>query len=186
MFRGQIEKVIKSNIIYLFIVVMIVIYLLEFRLRDKRKYEDQLNMFLSSMRSKGLFNYFKVSYIKSVSVFRNCKNPKFHEARCWKAKQYRGKTCLLQNAFSSSSKFLQVIFRIAYISWLFVINQTPRVLKRIGGHWDWRQVDGDKFICLDHILARDTGPCIIYSFGIANDWEFEDQMDSLGEDWTDS
>ena len=79
-----------------------------------------------------------------------------------------------------------MIFRIAYISWLFVINQTPRVLKRIGGHWDWRQVDGDKFICLDHILARDTGPCIIYSFGIANDWEFEDQMDSLGEDWTDS
>ena len=64
-------------------------------------------------------------------------------------------------------------------------NQTPRVLKRIGGHWDWRQVDGDKFICLDHILARDSGPCIIYSFGIANDWEFEDQMDSLGEDWTD-
>ena len=69
MSRGQIEKVLKSNIMYLFIVVMIVIYLLEFRLRDKRKYEDQLNMFLSSMRSKGLFNYFKVSYIKSVSVY---------------------------------------------------------------------------------------------------------------------
>ena len=60
MFRGQIEKVIKSNIIYLFIVVMIVIYILEFRLRDKMKYEDQLNMFLSSLRSKGVFDYFKV------------------------------------------------------------------------------------------------------------------------------
>ena len=69
MFRGQIEKVIKSNIIYLFIVVMIVIYILEFRLRDKMKYEDQLNMFLSSMRSKGLFDYFNVSYIKSVCLY---------------------------------------------------------------------------------------------------------------------
>ena len=56
MSRGQIEKVLKSNIMYLFIVVMIVIYFLEFRLKDKRKYEDQLNMFLSSMRSKGLFD----------------------------------------------------------------------------------------------------------------------------------
>ena len=60
MSRGQIEKVLKSNIIYLFIVVMIVIYILEFRLRDKMKYEDQLNMFLSSLRSKGVFDYFKV------------------------------------------------------------------------------------------------------------------------------
>ena len=60
MSRGKIEKVLKSNIIYLFIVVMIVIYILEFRLRDKMKYEDQLNMFLSSLRSKGVFDYFKV------------------------------------------------------------------------------------------------------------------------------
>ena len=56
MSRVQMEKIVKSNIIYLFIVVMIVIYFLEFRLKDKRKYEDQLNMFLSSMRSKGLFD----------------------------------------------------------------------------------------------------------------------------------
>ena len=41
------------------------------------------------------------------------------------------------------------------------------------------QVDGDKFICLDQIMvARE--PCIIYSFGINNEWTFEDQMDSEG------
>ena len=41
-----------------------------------------------------------------------------------------------------------------------------------------RQVDGDKFVCLDNIIQSRN--CIIYSFGIANDWTFEDQMDSLG------
>ena len=41
------------------------------------------------------------------------------------------------------------------------------------------QVDGDKFICLDAILAAKE-PCIIYSFGINNEWTFEDQMDVQG------
>ena len=41
-----------------------------------------------------------------------------------------------------------------------------------------RQVDGDKFVCMDNLL---TGkPCLIYSFGISNDWTFEDFMDFQG------
>ena len=41
-----------------------------------------------------------------------------------------------------------------------------------------RQVDGDKFVCMDNIV---TGkPCLIYSFGISNDWTFEDFMDYQG------
>ena len=61
-----------------------------------------------------------------------------------------------------------------------------RVLKRIGGHWHFggpgqhHQVDGDKFICLDPILNQDS--CIVYSFGVATDWTFEDQMDNIGID----
>ena len=54
-------------------------------------------------------------------------------------------------------------------------------MKRLGGEWtlnNHQQVDGDKWVCLDHILARDR--CIIYSFGIRDDWSFEDQMDLLG------
>ena len=39
-------------------------------------------------------------------------------------------------------------------------------------------MDGDKFVCMDNILLGK--PCIIYSFGIANDWTFEDFMDSRG------
>ena len=42
-----------------------------------------------------------------------------------------------------------------------------------------KQVDGDKFICLDNIIKPHTS-CLIYSFGISNDWSFEDQMDSFG------
>ena len=57
-------------------------------------------------------------------------------------------------------------------------NCVCRVLKRIGGHWLKRQVDGDKFICMDNLLVKDK--CLIYSFGISNDWTFEDLMDSAG------
>ena len=59
-----------------------------------------------------------------------------------------------------------------------------RILKRVGGQWtvggsgQAQQVDGDKFVCMDQILVRDQ--CVIYSFGLAWDWTFEDQMDLLG------
>ena len=60
------------------------------------------------------------------------------------------------------------------------------MLKRIGGQWlDWRsagynmQVDGDKYICMDRI-SQDTRTCIIYSFGINDDWSFEDEMAGVG------
>ena len=39
-------------------------------------------------------------------------------------------------------------------------------------------MDGDKFVCLDLILKKDS--CIIYTFGVENDWTFEDQMDDIG------
>ena len=51
-------------------------------------------------------------------------------------------------------------------------------MKRFGGVWQGIQVDGDKFVCLDNLLAKDK--CIIYSFGISNEWSFEDLMDSIG------
>ena len=60
-----------------------------------------------------------------------------------------------------------------------------RVLKRVGGAWldlevpAHKQVEGDKFVCLDNIVRRRK--CIVYSFGIADDWSFEDQMESFGK-----
>ena len=40
------------------------------------------------------------------------------------------------------------------------------------------KVDGDKFVCMDSILRKEN--CIIYSFGLAADWTFEDMMDRMG------
>jgi len=64
------------------------------------------------------------------------------------------------------------------------LQSVCKLLKRIGGHWifglpqHYHQVDGDKFVCLDLILNKDS--CIVYSFGVAGDWTFEDQMDNIG------
>ena len=55
------------------------------------------------------------------------------------------------------------------------------MLKRVGGNWLSRarkQIDGDKFVCLDQLLKKDN--CIVYSFGVNNDWTFEDRMDAIG------
>eukprot|EP00092_Neocalanus_flemingeri_P049176 GFUD01056427.1.p1 GENE.GFUD01056427.1~~GFUD01056427.1.p1 ORF type:complete len:347 (+),score=85.51 GFUD01056427.1:57-1097(+) len=64
--------------------------------------------------------------------------------------------------------------------WLlsFPVQGVCRVLKRIGGQWMVRQVDGDKFVCMDNMMS--DKPCLIYSFGISNDWTFEDFMDFRG------
>ena len=55
-------------------------------------------------------------------------------------------------------------------------------MKRVGGRWlegPHKQVDGDKFVCLDKIITQPDN-CLIYSFGIADDWTFEDLMASIG------
>ena len=45
-------------------------------------------------------------------------------------------------------------------------------------HLPAEAADGDKFVCMDHI--SEDRPCLVYSFGIANDWTFEDFMDFKG------
>ena len=52
------------------------------------------------------------------------------------------------------------------------------MLKRIGGRWVKRQIDGDKFVCMDKILTSSS--CLVYSLGINNDWMFEDTMAGIG------
>ena len=64
---------------------------------------------------------------------------------------------------------------------LFFYRSHYFILKRVGGQWipaNRKQVDGDKFVCLDLILKKDS--CLVYSFGINKDWTFEDQMDDIG------
>ena len=41
--------------------------------------------------------------------------------------------------------------------------------------------DGQKFVCLDKIYSDVVNnKCLVYSFGIANDWSFEEVMAGIG------
>ena len=75
-----------------------------------------------------------------------------------------------------------------------------KVQKSIGGIWNsideidmfnrcqiegncetWPQIDGVKKICLDDLLAAiKSDSCLVYSFGLADDWTFEENMAHLG------
>ena len=41
-----------------------------------------------------------------------------------------------------------------------------------------RGIDGDKYVCMDDFQSDDT--CLVYSFGIATDWTFEDFITQFG------
>ena len=54
---------------------------------------------------------------------------------------------------------------------------------RFGGGYrsDCHYVDGGKYVCMDDLIYDImNNECAIFSFGIADDWTFEDLMDSLG------
>ena len=53
-------------------------------------------------------------------------------------------------------------------------------MKRVGGKWPhpYIAVDGDKFVCMDDFQSNND--CLVYSFGIANDWTFEDFIVQFG------
>ena len=52
-------------------------------------------------------------------------------------------------------------------------------LKRLGGMWfsAYQAYDSDKFICLDGLAPA---ACLVYSFGIRGEWQFEDTVAALG------
>ena len=55
--------------------------------------------------------------------------------------------------------------------------------KFFGGQWlgGYGCLDGNKFVCLDKLFGDVLdGRCLIYSFGISNDWSFEEAMADLG------
>ena len=40
--------------------------------------------------------------------------------------------------------------------------------------------DGQKSICLDSLVLPKSGDCIVYSFGINNEWSFDEMMEKYG------
>lgn len=43
-------------------------------------------------------------------------------------------------------------------------------------------IDGQKAVCLDPGLAPPSGTCVVYSFGLSNDWSFDAAMETYGCD----
>ena len=68
----------------------------------------------------------------------------------------------------------------------FIMDPTDTACKekhRLGGGYQsyCRYVDGGKIVCMDELIHDiENNECVIFSFGIANDWTFEDMMDGLG------
>ena len=57
------------------------------------------------------------------------------------------------------------------------------IQKRIAGQWTFGTGfhDGEKLICMDGIYkAVQAGNCLVYSFGLADDWDFEVFLAELG------
>jgi uncharacterized protein YfbU (UPF0304 family) len=40
--------------------------------------------------------------------------------------------------------------------------------------------DGQKAVCIDPQVAPQPGECLVYSFGIADDWSFDEEMEEYG------
>lgn len=41
-------------------------------------------------------------------------------------------------------------------------------------------LDGEKWICYDSNLAPNPNDCLVYSFGINDEWSFDDALDQYG------
>ena len=57
------------------------------------------------------------------------------------------------------------------------------ISKKIGGEWLPRCAwyDGAKFVCLDKWKSTiDQDKCLVYSFGLAQDWSFEEAVAEMG------
>lgn len=67
-----------------------------------------------------------------------------------------------------------------YLQWS---NSTScRLINDFGGAMALIAIDGQKAVCLDTEVRPTPRDCLVYSFGINNEWSFEDAMDSYGCD----
>ena len=63
------------------------------------------------------------------------------------------------------------------------LQTTCKILKKFGGTWGpgCGQLDGEKMICME-LLYEDikNNSCLVYSFGLGDDWVFELALAELG------
>lgn len=57
------------------------------------------------------------------------------------------------------------------------------IIKRFGGRWlrECGFLDGEKIVCMDNLYKDiEAGNCLVYSFGIGDNWDFETKMAKMG------
>jgi hypothetical protein len=65
----------------------------------------------------------------------------------------------------------------------FPLQAVCTASKFFGGIWigAYGCIDGNKFVCLDNFYQDvKKKECLIYTFGVAGDWSFEQEMASMG------
>ena len=71
---------------------------------------------------------------------------------------------------------------LSYLHWT---NSTSCLFAVDFGYWVWNgggvaAPDGHKAVCLDQSISPVYGNCLVYSFGINNQWTFDDAMAQFG------
>ena len=68
---------------------------------------------------------------------------------------------------------------IEYVEWT---NSTScRLTHHIGGHVHPQGVDGQKAVCMDPLIRPEANTeCLVYSFGISNEWTFDEAAELMG------
>lgn len=59
-------------------------------------------------------------------------------------------------------------------------SSSCRLSNDFGGAMALFGIDGQKAVCLDTEVRPIKGKCLVYSFGVNNEWSFEDTMDEYG------
>ena len=63
-----------------------------------------------------------------------------------------------------------------------VQSNSCKVYKKFAGRWIDGFLDGEKLICMDSLYhAILNGTCLVYSYGLSDDWDFEIMMANLGK-----
>ena len=129
---------------------------------------------------------------KKEDVVSNVLLTKYHEQLCEMDREHVKELQNFNATLPKIPKTFQAMISSKtadYINdFLHKFVQTPQhsycnSMQKFGGkfHPICKFTDGAKFVCMDSILKDiDNDECLIYSFGVAEDWTFEDIMGSLG------
>lgn len=66
-----------------------------------------------------------------------------------------------------------------YRAYLHHTETTCSDMRQFGGHPPAPR-DGRKFVCMDKRFNINPGNCTVFSFGVNNEWSFEDEMEKFG------